>query len=231
MLDVRKYLRWFVIGIDTTLFDPQANSFRYCATAHRLTISYIIKDQLFFSLDKYRCRSGECIDTETVCNGEVDCTDGSDEEENICLKITCPKNAFRCRYGACVPKSFRCTGTSRCADGSDEDELLCGAHYNVYLIKGNLTGKIPPGSCRLPSRNDLRYINSIFGEEYMPGGYVNDGEYIEIVCKGGTTMNVSMDFDSSNSCDRTKWTRKWSLFPECQSKFQKFKDPKKKKKS
>jgi len=29
--------------------------------------------------DKFQCDSGECIDYEIVCNGNPDCTDGSDE--------------------------------------------------------------------------------------------------------------------------------------------------------
>lgn len=152
-----------------------------------------------------------------MCNGAVNCPDGSDEEENICLKSFCPKKAFRCRYGACVPQFVRCSGVSYCADGSDEDELLCGANYDVYLVKGNMSGKIPPGSCRLPTRDDIRYINYIFGEEYLPGTYVNDGEFIEIVCNRGTAMNVTASFDKSIICNNTRWSKKWNLFPECQS--------------
>lgn len=39
------------------------------------------------------------------------------------------------------------------------------------------------------------------------------------MCKGGTAMNVSFTFDYSNSCNNTKWMRKWTEFPECQSKI------------
>lgn len=62
-----------------------------------------------------------------------------------------------------------------------------------------------------------RYINYIFGEEYTPGAFVNDGEFIEVMCIGGTAMNVSMTFDYSNSCNNTKWMKKWISFPDCQS--------------
>lgn len=113
------------------------------------------------SLDKHRCRSGECIDHEKVCDGNVDCQDGSDEEEGICLKIHCPRG-FRCRYGACVSKDARCNTIVDCADGSDEDELLCGTHYDLLLVKANATGAIPPGSCRLPARTDVRLMARVY---------------------------------------------------------------------
>lgn len=142
----------------------------------------------------------------------------SDEEESICLKSYCPKFAFRCRYGACVSKNFRCSGGEpKCADGSDEDELLCGSRRNRKLIEANATGSIPSGSCLLPRRTDFRYVNNIFDEEYQPGAFVNNGEYIETTCTRGLAMNVSLNFDFSNTCNNTRWTRKWSTFPECQS--------------
>lgn len=169
-------------------------------------------------IDKHRCRSGECIEPEKVCDGTYHCQDQSDEEESICLKSYCPKFAFRCRYGACVSKNFRCSGGEpKCADGSDEDELLCGSHRHHKLIEANATGLIPTGSCKLPVRTDFRYVNNIFQEEYEPGAFVNDGEYIEVTCTRGLAMNVSLNFDFSNTCNNTRWTKKWTKFPECQS--------------
>lgn len=117
---------------------------------------------VYHRIDKHRCRSGECIDPEKVCNGNFDCLDSSDEEEALCLKSYCPKFAFRCRYGACLPKSSRCNGIQECVDGSDEDERLCGESRDVPMTGTNITSEILPGSCRLPKRNDLRYISAIF---------------------------------------------------------------------
>jgi hypothetical protein len=31
-------------------------------------------------------------------------------------------------------------------------------------------------------------------------------------------MNVSKDFEATNTCTDTKWEKSWSLFPPCQSK-------------
>lgn len=133
------------------------------------------------------------------------------------MKSYCPKFAFRCRYGACVPKVARCNGGNDCADGSDEDFLLCGASVDLTIVNFNNTGNVLPGSCILPSRSDIRYINNIFQEEYLPNAVVINGEFIEVICNRGLRMNVSTDFDFSNSCNNSRWTRPWSVFPECLS--------------
>ena len=77
------------------------------------------KIYFFYRIDKYRCRSGECIDRDVVCDGNIDCIDASDEEEDVCLEIPCSRG-FRCRYGACVSRKCRCDSIIDCADGSDE---------------------------------------------------------------------------------------------------------------
>lgn len=72
-----------------------------------------------------QCRSKECISNEDLCNGIIDCSDGSDETVEMCAHIVCSDASFTCAYGACVPYTALCNGEVDCADGSDEYAELC----------------------------------------------------------------------------------------------------------
>ncbi|XP_060829423.1 basement membrane-specific heparan sulfate proteoglycan core protein-like isoform X3 [Bombus pascuorum] len=90
--------------------------------------------------DEATCSNGECIPKSYVCNGRLDCTDGSDEMR--CSPHGCEPNQFRCNNTECVSKVWRCDGDKDCADGSDEEdcapnapgtpcrytEFACGSH-------------------------------------------------------------------------------------------------------
>lgn len=96
------------------------------------------------------CSNGDCIPKSYVCNGRLDCTDGSDEMrcsecssdslesasrytfvytiivEWFCDTYAtgphgCEPNEFRCNNTQCVSKLWRCDGDKDCADGSDEE--------------------------------------------------------------------------------------------------------------
>jgi len=52
--------------------------------------------------DEFECRNGQCIEMDARCNGIEECTDKSDETEELCLNTDCPVYTYKCRYGACV---------------------------------------------------------------------------------------------------------------------------------
>ncbi|VVC40317.1 Hypothetical protein CINCED_3A018266 [Cinara cedri] len=85
----------------------------------------------------FACSNGQCVESYLVCDGRTDCTDGSDETQDLCNGfITCPSYAFRCKYGACVDESAKCNGIKDCVDGSDENLPECKTNTQVNQTIG-----------------------------------------------------------------------------------------------
>ncbi|XP_068234569.1 very low-density lipoprotein receptor-like isoform X2 [Palaemon carinicauda] len=77
------------------------------------------------SMTAFTCRIGECIPKSWQCDGSKDCSDGSDEDPQICPERKCKENEFRCGNGKCIPHRWQCDGESDCDDTSDEDPQHC----------------------------------------------------------------------------------------------------------
>nr|XP_057906676.1 basement membrane-specific heparan sulfate proteoglycan core protein isoform X5 [Doryrhamphus excisus] len=69
--------------------------------------------------DQAKCQSGECIPRDYICDGERDCSDGSDEFR-CGTPSPCEPNEFKCKNGRCALKLWRCDGDNDCEDNSDE---------------------------------------------------------------------------------------------------------------
>lgn len=81
------------------------------------------------------CKNDRCRPWEDLCNGQMDCEDGSDENEKMCFHQNreCGKDKFRCAYGACIDGQLACDSITDCKDGSDEDAtFVCkGRSFNA----------------------------------------------------------------------------------------------------
>lgn len=67
-----------------------------------------------------RCRYGECLAADKLCDGRFDCADGTDEEAHVCAGRECAVTDMRCQNGRCVPKAKFCDHIDDCGDLSDE---------------------------------------------------------------------------------------------------------------
>ncbi|XP_060751007.1 basement membrane-specific heparan sulfate proteoglycan core protein isoform X1 [Tachysurus vachellii] len=69
--------------------------------------------------DQFTCQNGQCVSQDYVCDGDPDCSDGSDEQK-CGTPSPCEPNEFKCRNGRCALKLWRCDGDNDCHDNSDE---------------------------------------------------------------------------------------------------------------
>ncbi|XP_052334564.1 very low-density lipoprotein receptor-like isoform X4 [Oncorhynchus keta] len=86
-------------------------------------LSVAVRTPLKCNLGTKPCKDGsECILYQHVCDGEVDCRDGSDEED---CTVTCTKGQFLCAHGKkCIDQRQVCDGVAQCQDRSDEVDCL-----------------------------------------------------------------------------------------------------------
>ncbi|KAJ7425860.1 Transmembrane protease serine 6 [Willisornis vidua] len=101
--------------------------------------AYSLYNQSDLCSAKFQCHEDStCIEFSRVCNQQLDCVNGSDEEQ-CSEEVPCGPFTYRCDDGTCVKKpNPLCDTTADCKDLSDEKHCDCGVQAPLSRIVGGM---------------------------------------------------------------------------------------------
>ncbi|XP_022219482.1 modular serine protease-like [Drosophila obscura] len=170
--------------------------------------------------DKFNCKE-KCLDWSQVCDGQVDCRDGNDENSTLCSTIDCPYPAFRCLYGGCITDAALCNHIPDCYDASDELPAIClhkmdqdpttrdddeqSASPQIWEVK----------HCKLEDLSGALIAENYVGSTtYCSNATVRDQSVVTLRCSHGHVLIG----EPKNICDGETWRYELAkCVPQCQN--------------
>ncbi|GBP33259.1 Modular serine protease [Eumeta japonica] len=170
--------RYYLRGLVSTSPPSDAECSTFPATTFGWIYAYrdFIQEQLTaIGKQLFQCGDGNVIPANNLCDGVVNCADGSDETSSACAGTVCPKELFKCAYGGCLNAAF-CDGKQECIDGSDEDKATCDRQGDdtSYNVTQSTVCRLPP----FPKHGSYKVIN----EPDAKPGNILDNFYLEYQC-------------------------------------------------
>ncbi|KAH8312102.1 hypothetical protein KR044_009415, partial [Drosophila immigrans] len=159
----------------------------------------------------------------------VNCQDGSDEMNELCIGRQCSEESFRCAYGACIAKTAACNHAIDCRDSSDELAAICNKLHNISPGKSwdisrweitNASDDYMPEkptrspdhgsgerSCLVPSDDTAIHLRTMYnGRPYINGNPVPHRMAVRLTC---SAKHVLIG-DDVNTCENGKWRAPWA---------------------
>ncbi|XP_072288518.1 vitellogenin receptor Yl [Eucyclogobius newberryi] len=161
------------------------------------------------SLASKPCKdNSDCVLYNHVCDGEVDCRDGSDEDGCV---SECPKGQFQCAHGRrCIERAQVCDGAPQCQDRSDE--LACSGTVEGCSHQCDARSRCVPSSFLCDGERDcqdgtdeLDCVDDACGPS-------------EFQCGSGQCLAVSMRCDGHPDCPDQSDEDRCSKPPVCATK-------------
>ncbi|CAD6995674.1 modular serine protease isoform X2 [Ceratitis capitata] len=154
-----------------------------------------------------QCDSGECIDSDKVCDGIRHCPQGEDETLDKCAPFSCQSFAHRCAYGACIEGKAACNGTVECHDGSDESYALCGGTRKSSSTPPTRITTVPTipsieEFCKIPKNlPNVIITHGYLGTHLAMGTTVPTNTFVRFSCQSGYIL----DGKSYSLCKSDGW--------------------------
>nr|AHL26191.1 lipoprotein receptor 2B [Pandalus japonicus] len=104
----------------------------------------VVNSQIECRDTEWRCDRSRCIPKKWMCDGDPDCSDGTDEVIANCPTSpdkastrVCRSTEFKCGNGNCIPKPWKCDGSDDCQDNSDEVDCSTGCSAKEFQCQSN----------------------------------------------------------------------------------------------